>query len=103
MLQKIITTFFFGQVALEQAAEVSKKQLEAAREKAKAAYDEKVEGYKNSVSNTHFLAKFEQFSKEKFAKLRSCSEPFEKTCVNVTNFLGETADIKSKLATESNA
>jgi len=98
MLQQIITTFFFGQVALEKAAEASKKQLAAAREKA-TEYTDKVEEYKN----TNVVAKVEQFSKEKFAHLRSCSEPFEKTCLNVTKFLGETADIKTKLATESNA
>lgn len=98
MWQKLITTFFIGQVAFEQAAEVSKKQLEAAREKAKD-YKEKAEEYKNK----NVIAKIETFAKQKVAHLRSCSEPFEKSCTTVTKFLGETADLKSKLATETNS
>jgi hypothetical protein len=96
MWQKIFNTFFLGQVALETATKASKKQLEVAREKA-SAYKEKAEEYKN----TKVVAKAEQFAKEKFAKLRSSSEPFEATCLNLAKFLGETADIKTELLTES--
>ncbi|HEY9758370.1 MAG TPA: hypothetical protein V6C97_24605 [Oculatellaceae cyanobacterium] len=101
MLTKIITTFFLGQVAFEHAAEVSKKQLDEARDKAREKakeYREKVEDYKN----TNITTKFENFAKEKVAHLRSCSEPFENACLTISSFLGETADIKSKLATETN-
>jgi hypothetical protein len=106
MWQKIITAFFFGQVALEQATEASKKQLEAAREKAqdyKEKAKEKVKEKTEAITHTNFVAKVGEFAKEKVAHLRSCSEPFEKTCLSVTKFLGETADIKSKLVTEPNS
>ena len=97
MWQKIFTTFFLGQVALETAAEVSKKQIDAAREKA-VVYKEKAEEYKS----TQVVAKAEQYAKKKFAKLRSTSAPFEATCSNVAKFLGETADINTKISAESN-
>jgi hypothetical protein len=98
MWQKIFNAFFLGQVALETATEASKKQLEVAREKA-VAYKEKAEEYKD----TKVVAKAGQFAKEKFAKLRSNSEPFEATCLKLASFLGETADIKTKLVTESHS
>jgi hypothetical protein len=98
MWQKIFNAFFLGQVALETATEASRKRFELAREKA-VAYKEKAEEYKG----TKVAARAEQFAKEKFAKLRSSSEPFEATCLKLASFLGETADIKTKLATESHS
>jgi hypothetical protein len=98
MWQKIITTFFFGQVALEHAVEASKKRLEAARDKAKA--DKKKAGEDQPIT---VVAKVEQLTKVKFARLRSLSEPVEKTCLQITKFLGETAEIKSKLAANGNS
>jgi hypothetical protein len=98
MWTKIFNTFFLGQVALETATEASKKQLEAAREKANA-YKEKAKEYKE----TKVVARAEKFAKEKFAKLRSSSEPFESTCRNVSKFLGETAELKTQLATDSHS
>jgi hypothetical protein len=105
MLTKI-TTFFLGQVALEHAAEVSKKQLDSARDKAREKakeYQEKVQEKVEDYKSTNFTNRFESFAKEKVAHLRSCSEPFESACSNISSFLGETADLKSKLAADSNA
>jgi hypothetical protein len=97
MWQKIFTTFFLGQVALEQLAEAAQSGWSQAKDKT-LTYQEKIE----ELRDIDLLSKVEHFSKEKIAHLRSCSEPFEKTCIRVADFLSETAALKSKLISDSN-
>jgi predicted solute-binding protein len=92
MLQNILTTFYVGQIAFEQATEASKKSIEAAKEKAKE-YKAKAEEY----NREKVVEKFDCFVKERFAELRTKSEPVETTCEKLAKFLGETADLKSQL------
>jgi len=98
MLQNILTTFFIGQIAFEQATEASKKSIVAAKEKAKE-YKAKADEYKRE--NIQF--KFDSAVKERFAQLRTHSEPVETTCEKLAKFLGETADLKTQLVGKANS
>jgi len=94
MLQNLIKTFFIGQVALEQAAEASKKSLEKARERAQE-YKQKADEFKE----IQIKAKFETGLKERIAELRHNHTPFEKACETLQKLLSETSEIKNQLVT----
>ncbi len=91
MWQQIFKTYFIGQIALEQAADLSKKSFQAASEKAQEL-SKKAEEYKR----INIVDKLEVGFKEGIAELRKSYSPFENACETLSRFLSETGEIKNR-------